>query len=361
MCEEQYVDRIRQSGAPVEHLVCIDGRPEGTITVEELAGLGSPDFDFEAAWRAVQPDDVLTLIYTSGTTGAPKGVEMTHASLLFEAYALAEVLPVEFGDRGTSYLPTAHIADRMLALYLQEVMGTQLTVVPDARQIAAALPDCRPTIWGAVPRVWEKLRAGILASVAAEPDETRRQGLQWALGVAEAKAQADLSGSPLPADLAVQYARADELVLSGLRAKLGLDQVKWAISGAAPIPARGPGVLQRAGHPGHGGLGHVRAELHRQRGAAGRAPAGHGGQAAARDGRQDRRGRGVPGPRAAGDEGLPPGTGQDRRGRRGRLAAHRRRDDHGRPTATSPSSTARRSSSSTPPARTCPRRTSRTS
>ena len=236
LCEEQYVDRIRQSGAPVEQLVCIDGRPAGTITVTELVGLGSPDFDFEAAWRAVQPDDVLTLIYTSGTTGAPKGVEMTHASLLFEAYALAGVLPVEFGDRGTSYLPTAHIADRMLALYLQEIAGTQLTVVPDARQIAAALPDCRPTIWGAVPRVWEKLRAAILASVAAEPDQTRRQGLQWALGVAEAKAHADLSGSPLPADLAAQYAHAEELVLSKLRAKLGLDQVKWAISGAAPIP-----------------------------------------------------------------------------------------------------------------------------
>lgn len=229
MCEEQYVDRIRQSGAAVEHVVCIDGQPAGTLTVAELTAHGSPDFDFEAAWRAVQPDDVLTLIYTSGTTGAPKGVEMTHESLLFEAFALADVLPAEFGDRTTSYLPTAHIADRMVALYTQETMGTQITVVPNARQIAAALSDCRPTIWGAVPRVWEKLRAGVLASVAAEPDETRRQGLQWALDVAAAKAQAGLSGSPLPADLAVQYARADELVLSKLRARLGLDQVKLAV------------------------------------------------------------------------------------------------------------------------------------
>ncbi|HEU5391304.1 MAG TPA: AMP-binding protein [Streptosporangiaceae bacterium] len=253
MCEEQYVDRIRQSGAAVEHVVCIDGKPAGTITVAELTSRGAPDFDFEAAWRAVQPDDVLTLIYTSGTTGAPKGVEMTHASLLFEAFALADVLPAEFGDRTTSYLPTAHIADRMVALYTQETMGTQITVVPDARQIAAALADCRPTIWGAVPRVWEKLKAGVLASVAAEPDETRRQGLQRALDVAAAKAQADLSGSPLPAGLAVQYARAEKLVLSKLRAKLGLDQVKWAVSGAAPIP---PEVLAF-----FGGLGIPIAEV----------------------------------------------------------------------------------------------------
>jgi long-chain acyl-CoA synthetase len=236
MCEEQYVDRIRRSGAPVEHVVCVDGKPDGTITVDELVGRGSPDFDFEAAWRAVRPDDVLTLIYTSGTTGEPKGVEMTHENLLFEAFALADVLPVEYGDRTTSFLPTAHIADRVAALYLQEAMGTQITVVPDARQIAAALADCRPTIWASVPRVWEKLKAGIVANVAAEPDETRRHGLQWALGVAARKADADLSGSLLPAELAAEYTRADQLVLSTLRARLGLDQLRWAVSGAAPIP-----------------------------------------------------------------------------------------------------------------------------
>ncbi len=291
MCEEQYVDRIRRSGAPVEYVVCVDGDPEGTITLAELVDRGSPDFDFEAAWRAVQPDDVLTLIYTSGTTGEPKGVEMTHENLLFEAFALADVLPVEFGDRTTSFLPTAHIADRVAALYLQETMGTQITVVPDARQVAAALADCRPTIWAAVPRVWEKLKAGILASVAAEPDETRRQGLQWALDVAARKADANLSGSQLPAELAAEYAKADQLVLSTLRAKLGLGPAEVGGFRCGADPEGGPGLLRRAGCPDRGGLGHVRAELRRQRGVAGRAPAGHGGPAAARDGGQDRRGR----------------------------------------------------------------------
>ncbi|MFY1671325.1 fatty acid--CoA ligase FadD11 [Plantactinospora sp. WMMB334] len=236
VCEERYVERIRRSGAVVEHLVCVDGAPEGTISVAELVGRGSPAFDFEAAWRAVRPDDVLTLIYTSGTTGDPKGVEMTHRSLLFEVYAVAEVLPVGFGDRTTSFLPSAHIADRVAALYFQETMGTQITVVPDARQIAAALADCRPTIWAAVPRVWEKLRAGILAAVAAEPDEARRSGMDWALDVAARRAEAAMSGAPLSAQLAAEYARADALVLSTLRSRLGLDQLRWAVSGAAPIP-----------------------------------------------------------------------------------------------------------------------------
>jgi long-chain acyl-CoA synthetase len=134
LCEQRYVDRIRQSKARVEHIVCIDGAPPGTITVDDLIGGAAPSFNFDAAWRSVQPDDVLTLSYTSGTTGPPKGVEMTHANLLFEIFAVTDVLPVEFGDRITSLLPSAHGADRLLALYLQEVKGTTITVVPDPEQ-----------------------------------------------------------------------------------------------------------------------------------------------------------------------------------------------------------------------------------
>jgi long-chain acyl-CoA synthetase len=236
ICEQQYVDRIRASGAELEHIVCIDGSPEGTLSLDDLYAAAEDDFDFESTWRAVQPDDVVTLIYTSGTTGNPKGVEMTHAHLLFEAQALEAVLGVQFGDRATSFLPTAHIADRTMALYNQEVFGAQVTVVSDARAIAAALADTRPTIWGAVPRVWEKLKAAIEFAVAHEQDEAKRQALQWAMSVAAKRAATLVAGEPLPDDVAAEWAQADELVLSQLRAKLGLDQLRWAVSGAAPIP-----------------------------------------------------------------------------------------------------------------------------
>ena len=151
ICEEQYVDRIRASGAPIEHIVCIDGSPPGTISVDDLYAAAQEDFDFEATWRAVQPDDVVTLIYTSGTTGNPKGVEMTHAHLLFEAYALDAVLPSQFGDRVTSYLPTAHIADRVMGLYGLEVFGAQVTVVSDVRdhRRRAARRAAHGVGWGA--------------------------------------------------------------------------------------------------------------------------------------------------------------------------------------------------------------------
>jgi long-chain acyl-CoA synthetase len=249
MCEAQYVDRIRASGAQIDHIVCIDDSPPGTLSVEHLMAAGADTFDFEAAWRAVQPDDVATLVYTSGTTGHPKGVEVTHTNLLFDAYGAEKVLGIEFGDRITSYLPSAHLADRMTSLYFQEVFGTQITTVADARAIAAALPDVRPTIWGAVPRVWEKLKAAIEFVAANEPDDTTRRGMQWALVVAAKRAGAMLAGDPVPDDVAAEWAKADELVLSRLRAKIGLDQVKWCISGAAPIPKETMGFFAGLGIP----------------------------------------------------------------------------------------------------------------
>jgi long-chain acyl-CoA synthetase len=236
ICEAQYVDRIRASGAPIEHIVCIDGSPAATLSLDDLYAAAPDDFDFESTWRAVQPEDIVTLIYTSGTTGNPKGVEMTHTNLLFEGYALDAVLGIRFGDRITSFLPSAHIADRMTGLYGQEMFGSQVTVVSDARAIAAALPDVRPTIWGAVPRVWEKLRAGIEFTVSHETDEVKRQALQWALSVAAKRAGALLAGGPMSDEVAAEWAKADESVLSKLRERLGFGELRWALSGAAPIP-----------------------------------------------------------------------------------------------------------------------------
>jgi long-chain acyl-CoA synthetase len=236
ICEQQYVDVIRASGATLDHIICIDGAADGTLSLDDLYVAAKDGFDFDATWRAVQPDDVITLIYTSGTTGNPKGVEMTHAHLMFEAQALDAVLGVRFGDRVTSFLPSAHIADRAMSLYNQEVFGAQITVVSDAREIAAALPDVHPTTWGAVPRVWEKLKAAIEFAVAHEPDEVKRQALQWAMSVAAKRAAALLADQPLSDDDIAEWQHADESVLSKLRAKLGFDELRWAVSGAAPIP-----------------------------------------------------------------------------------------------------------------------------
>jgi long-chain acyl-CoA synthetase len=234
--EQALLPAILASGVALQHIVCIDGLPDGaTVTLEELMASGDPDFDFDAAWQAVQPDDVLTLIYTSGTTGPPKGVQMTHANSISTAEAAREVVDVQFGDRITSYLPAAHVADRATSQYFNAIRGVQVTYVADPRTIAAALPDCRPTVWFAVPRIWEKIKMGIEAKVAAEPSPVKKRLAQWALATAARKAEAELAGRSLSLVDAAQFTVADRLVLSKLRAALGLDELKWCWSGAASI------------------------------------------------------------------------------------------------------------------------------
>ncbi|MQA73662.1 MAG: AMP-binding protein [Solirubrobacterales bacterium] len=241
ICESQFAERLLEAGARtgVEHVVCIDHGPDGTLPLAELERRGSPEFDFEAAWRAVGPEDVLTLIYTSGTTGPPKGVELTHANMLAELRATSGPLPVVPGDRCLSYLPSAHIADRWLTHYPGLVFGAQITCVADAAELPAALVDTRPTTWGAVPRVWEKLKGALEAGIAAEPDPTRAAALRGAIEVGRRKVRAEQAANaghgPGPDEgLLAEFEAADEAVLSRLRAKLGLDRARWSVAGAAP-------------------------------------------------------------------------------------------------------------------------------
>jgi long-chain acyl-CoA synthetase len=236
VCEAQFAAPLlaARGGTAVEHVVCVDGGPAGTVTLEELAAAGDPAFGFEACWRAVKPGDVLTVIYTSGTTGPPKGVEITHAQVLANLTALNALMPAIAGDRGISCLPMAHIAERLFGHYYAMFAGGQVTAVADPKDVPGALLDARPTIFGGVPRILEKLKAGIEAIVAFEPDQARRQALRQAFEIAHRYVRAAQAGE-VPAELAAAYRRADEQVLSKIRSAVGLDQVRIAGCGGAPI------------------------------------------------------------------------------------------------------------------------------
>jgi long-subunit acyl-CoA synthetase (AMP-forming) len=195
------VRAAKERSPGLEHIVVVDGAEEGTVALDRLEEMGASSFDFDATWRAVEPDDVLTLIYTSGTTGPPKGVQLTHRNLMAEIRAVADRLPTEPGGRITSFLPSAHIADRWSAHYQSSMaFGFTLTSIADPRAVVQHLPEVRPTAWGSVPRIWEKLKAALEAQGVTDP-------------------------AALP-----QEHRA------AIREKLGLDQCAWLVVGAAPTP-----------------------------------------------------------------------------------------------------------------------------
>jgi len=239
VCEEQFVAHVQQAarGTRVEHIVCVAPGVPGTLSLAELEATAPSGFDLEEHWRSVGPQDVLTLIYTSGTTGPPKGVELTHANMLAQLRATAEALPLTAGGRTISYLPSAHIADRWSTLYTSIAHGLSVTYVPAQTDLAAALREVHPTVWGGVPRVYEKLRAALEAALAAEPDAARRAAVAAAIDVGrELVAREQEGGAPDP-ELAARHAQAQERVLAPLRARLGLEQAQWLAIGAAPAPA----------------------------------------------------------------------------------------------------------------------------
>jgi long-subunit acyl-CoA synthetase (AMP-forming) len=237
--EQAFAERVlaARSGAPtLENVVVVDGEsPAGAISLEELVGKGDDGFDLEAAWRSVEPDDVLTLIYTSGTTGPPKGVQITHSNICETVRSYDRMIRFPDGGRIVSYLPMAHVAERNVSHYLPMLCGFEITCCPDPREVIAYLPDVRPSWFFAVPRTWEKLKAGLEQMLAAAPDE-QREATEAALSAALKKVRLEQRGEEVTDELAERVARADEEVFSKLREHLGLDELEACNVGAAPTP-----------------------------------------------------------------------------------------------------------------------------
>jgi long-chain acyl-CoA synthetase len=210
------------------------GKPEGTISLADVEG-SNPDFDAAAAAAHAGPDDLVTLIYTSGTTGHPKGVQLSHHAIMFAASGVQEVIPIEVGGRVISWLPAAHIAERMAHHYIPVIYAGTVTTCPDPRSILSYLPQVRPTWFFAVPRIWEKLKAGLETMQAAQSEEQRKP-IEDAIAAAVQRVRLKQRGEPVPPELERRVAEADEQLFSKLREMLGLDQAKGVNVGAAPTP-----------------------------------------------------------------------------------------------------------------------------
>jgi long-subunit acyl-CoA synthetase (AMP-forming) len=243
IAEQRFLEVIgeaRRAATGVEHLIVVDGdAPEGATALADVEG-SNPDFDIAAAAEAVSPSDVLTLIYTSGTTGRPKGVQLTHEAIMYSTRSAEQVVSLPVGSRVISWLPAAHIAERMAHHYIPIVFACTVTCAPDPRQIVAFLPEVRPNWFFAVPRIWEKLKSGLEAMQQAQPEE-QREPIRQAMHAALQRVRLMQRGEPVPPELEARVAKADEEIFSKLRAMFGLDQVLTVNVGAAPTP---PEVLE---------------------------------------------------------------------------------------------------------------------
>lgn len=204
------------------------------FTYAEL--LAHDPLDLDAEVSAAEPTDLATVIYTSGTTGPPKGVMISHHNALFMVESLRSLMDgMDFaGKRLVSYLPMAHIAERTVSHYQHMILGTEVSTCPDPSQVAAYCREVKPHVMFGVPRVWEKINAGVTAALAADPEKARQFG--EAVAASGPIALRRSQGTATEEDEAT-WSFLDDVAFKGVRALLGFDELQFAISGAAPIPA----------------------------------------------------------------------------------------------------------------------------
>ncbi|MGW9374414.1 AMP-dependent synthetase/ligase [Streptomyces xanthophaeus] len=190
---------------------------------------------FEKAWQESRPEDPLTVVYTSGTTGDPKGVRLTHRNILLQSVRLDRRTDLPEHAEHLCYLPFAHVAERILGIYLPLLRAAHVRLCADPTAVSAAVRELHPVQFFGVPRVWEKLAASVRAVLARLPEE-QRAAIEAANDLARARAGHRERGEEAPAALEASYARAKERVLDPLLGLAGLDRLVWTASATAPMP-----------------------------------------------------------------------------------------------------------------------------
>jgi long-chain acyl-CoA synthetase len=224
------VETIRAEVPTLRHLISLVSGVHSSSEVttwSELQDLGRNPLGNDVPVDDARPESVATIVYTSGTTGPPKGVMLTHANIMFTVQSVLSVVAVGPSDRFLSFLPLSHIAERIMSHFGQIAGASESWFARGFATVAADLNACRPTIFFAVPRVWEKLRDAVIEQSA------RRPGLERAL----VQRYID-RGNALSKEHGLRYAEwklLDQTVGRLLRRKLGLDRARVLTSGAAPI------------------------------------------------------------------------------------------------------------------------------
>lgn len=182
---------------------------------------------------SVDPEHTAIIVYTSGTTGPPKGAMISHANIMAVMRNQDEAFSIDEGDVGLSFLPMAHVAERVLAFYGRINTGMATYFASSIAKVLEEVVEVRPTIFGSVPRIFEKAYAKIMSTVEQSPP-VRQRIFRWAERAGRESVRLWQAGKPIPFGLKLQHRLADRLVFSKLRAVFG-GRVRYFITGAAPI------------------------------------------------------------------------------------------------------------------------------
>ena len=203
------------------------------VSPEAFEGEPLDEAEIDRILDAVRGDDTAILVYTSGTTGAPKGAAISHENLLAMMRAVPEVLPFYENDLLISFLPLAHVTERNLSFYLRLSNGVAAAYASSLGAVLDEVKEARPTVFGSVPRLFEKAYAKIRSDVAKKPAAVQKL-FAWAEGVGRERLPYLLSGEAPPVGLNLRYRLASALVLKKIPAAFG-GRVRLCLTGAAPI------------------------------------------------------------------------------------------------------------------------------
>lgn len=232
---------IRDQLPALRHLVVAEGArraaDDAVVGLDELRAAGADRLladpaAVDARIQQIDPAGVATVVYTSGTTGPPKGTMISHANIMWTLRATTPPYGIGEGDRWLSFLPLSHIAERMMSELAPIGVGGETWFARSLSTLAEDLPACRPTVFLAVPRVWQKLRERVEDALQKQPPAVRAAFARYeALGLRKLADHEDGAGPPQIPGL---YETLDRTLGASLRRQIGLDQARVLVAAAAP-------------------------------------------------------------------------------------------------------------------------------